>query len=88
MLFIRTLFAALLAGTTLAGASKPAAAEDITSPRPRFSYGTILTALENAPVARDGGFTLLSAYVAWRAVEPSRTSSSSGISGAGPRPTT
>src|SRR6266581_7512771 len=72
MLFIRTLFAALLAGTTLVGASKPAAAEDITSPRPSFSYGTILTALENAPVARDGGFTLLSAYVAWRAVEPGR----------------
>ena len=70
MFLLRTLFAALLAGTTLVGATKPAATEDITSPRPSFSYGTILTALENAPVARDGGFTLLSAYVAWRGLAP------------------
>src|SRR6266852_6347866 len=72
MLSIRTLFAALLASSTLLSATLPVTAEDITSPRPSFSYGTILNALENAPVARDGGFNLLSAYVAWRAVEPSR----------------
>src|SRR5712691_10032421 len=71
MTVFRTFLAALLAGSMLAGGTLPVAAEDL-APRANFAYGTILTALENAPVARDGGFTLLSAYVAWRAVEPSR----------------
>jgi hypothetical protein len=68
MLFIRSLLACI----TLLSVALPVAAEDLTPQRPSFSYGTILTALDNAPLARDGGFTLLSAYVAWRAVEPSR----------------
>ncbi len=68
MLFIRS----LLASITLLSVALPVAAEDLSPQRPSFSYGTILTALDNAPLARDGGFTLLSAYVAWRAVEPSR----------------
>src|SRR5882762_4975760 len=71
MTVFRTLFAWLLASSMLAGGTLPVGAEDL-APRASFAYGTILTALENAPVARDGGFTLLSAYVAWRAVEPSR----------------
>jgi hypothetical protein len=71
MIPIRTFFAALLAASTLLGGALPVAAEDAL-PRASFTYGTILTALENAPMARDGGFNLLSAYVAWRAVEPSR----------------
>src|SRR6266851_994150 len=71
MIPIRIFFAALCAASTLLGGALPVGAED-TLPRASFTYGTILTALENAPVARDGGFNLLSAYVAWRAVEPSR----------------
>src|SRR3982075_4342555 len=68
MLFFRSLLACI----TLLSVALPVAAEDLTPQRPSFSYGTILTALDNAPLARDGGFTLLNAYVAWRAVEPSR----------------
>jgi hypothetical protein len=37
-----------------------------------FSYGAILNTLDDAPLARVGGFTLISAYVAWQAVEPTR----------------
>ncbi|HLZ28651.1 MAG TPA: hypothetical protein VKV73_15160 [Chloroflexota bacterium] len=61
-----TCFVLLLAAT-----SGPAAAAG-ASGHPGFAYGVILTALDNAPRARAGGFTLMSAYVAWAAVEPSR----------------
>jgi hypothetical protein len=44
---------------------------ETTSPRP-FSYGAILTQLNDAPLARAAGFTTMSAYVSWRAIEPSR----------------
>jgi hypothetical protein len=37
-----------------------------------FMYGTILNQLNNAPLAHSGGFNLMSAYVAWSAVEPTR----------------
>src|ERR1700687_1423202 len=71
MIPIRTLLAASIASGVLLSATLPVAAED-AGPHAGFTYGTILTALDNAPLARDGGFTLMSAYVAWRAVEPSR----------------
>jgi hypothetical protein len=49
------------------------AAEHAAAPAPRsFSYGTILTSLDNVHFARDGGFDLMSAYVAWSTVEPER----------------
>ncbi|MCA1646311.1 MAG: beta-galactosidase, partial [Chloroflexi bacterium] len=41
-------------------------------PRTGFAYGAILNTLDNAQLARDGGFNLMSAYVAWSAVEPRR----------------
>src|SRR5713226_9620854 len=71
MTSIRALLAASFASVLLVNAALPVAAEDAV-PRAGFAYGTILNALDNAPLARDGGFTLMSAYVAWRAVEPSR----------------
>ena len=51
MIAIRTLLAALLAGSTLVNGALPVAAEDAL-PRASFTYGTILTALDNAPMAR------------------------------------
>lgn len=60
--------AALLAGSV---AAFPVAAD--TTPAPRtFSYGTILTSLDDARLAHDGGFNVMSAYVAWSSVEPTR----------------
>jgi hypothetical protein len=55
----------------LAASSLPAAAEG-TPARSGFAYGVILNALDSAPQARAGGFTLMSAYVPWGNVEPSR----------------
>jgi hypothetical protein len=57
-------------GLLLAGAV-PAAAQEAPT-HAGFTYGVILTALDNAPAARAGGFNLMSAYVAWDNVEPSR----------------
>jgi hypothetical protein len=37
-----------------------------------FAYGTILNNLQDAPLARAAGFTSMSAYVSWRAIEPDR----------------
>jgi hypothetical protein len=71
MIEMCTLLAASIASGLLLGATVPVAAEDV-APRAAFSYGTILNTLDNAPLARDGGFNLISAYVPWRAVEPSR----------------
>src|SRR5258708_31998496 len=71
MTSVRALLAASFASVLLVSAALPVAAED-AAPHAGFAYGTILNALDNAPLARDGGFTLMSAYVAWRAVEPSR----------------
>ena len=67
----RSLLATALVSGWLLSATLPAAALD-TPPPASFLYGTILNALDDAPLARDGGFTSMSAYVAWRAVEPSR----------------
>lgn len=52
----------------------PAHAEEAAAPaRSRaFEYGAIVHALDDASLARQGGFTVMSAYVGWRAVEPSR----------------
>src|SRR5712691_8281930 len=71
MIPIRTLLAASIASGLLFSATLPVAAED-AAPHAGFTYGTILNALDDAPLARDGGFNLMSAYVAWRAVEPKR----------------
>jgi hypothetical protein len=61
--------AALALATTVA---LPVAA-DTTQPASRpFNYGAILTSLNDASLAKQGGFTLMSAYVAWSAVEPTR----------------
>jgi hypothetical protein len=48
---------------------QPVAAD---APQTTFNYGTIVTELGDAPLARQGGFTLMSAYVAWSSVEPNR----------------
>ena len=66
----KTLTALIAACALLLSAALPAAAAD--KPRPAFLYGTILQSLDNAPLARDAGFTTMSAYVAWRNVEPAR----------------
>jgi hypothetical protein len=49
----------------------PASADTPPAASP-FGYGTILTSLDDAPLAHDGGFSLMSAYVAWSSVEPTR----------------
>jgi hypothetical protein len=41
-------------------------------PRSGFKYGTILNVLKDAPLAHDGGFNVMMAYVNWAQVEPSR----------------
>jgi polysaccharide biosynthesis protein PslG len=55
-------------------AAMPAAAETANPPvaSSSFAYGTILTSLDDARLAHDGGFNLMSAYVAWSSVEPQR----------------
>jgi polysaccharide biosynthesis protein PslG len=51
----------------------PASADNAAVAQQRnFAYGTILNALDNAPLAKSGGFGVISAYVAWKAVEPNR----------------
>ena len=57
----------MLATTLPAAAADPAATAPST-----FTYGTILTSLDDAHLARDGGFNVMSAYVAWSSVEPAR----------------
>lgn len=75
---IRSWLSALTATSILISSAVPAHADEAaavaasSSPRAPFSYGTILTALDNASLAHDGGFNVMSAYVAWSAVEPSR----------------
>ncbi len=67
---LRALFAASLLLSTVA---LPASAEGLVVPsRTGFMYGTILNALDHAPLAHSAGFTTISAYVSWRALEPSR----------------
>src|SRR5436853_5974523 len=62
--------AAVLAGVV---AALPAAADSTSTPPQRtFSYGTILTSLDDAHFAHDGGFNVMSAYIAWSSVEPTR----------------
>jgi hypothetical protein len=68
----RSLIPTLVAIAVTFSTSLPAAADDAAVPRAAFAYGAILNALDNAPRARAAGFTLMSAYVSWRAVEPSR----------------
>ena len=57
---------------TLSAALPAAAADSAVAVPTSFEYGTILTDLSHASLARQGGFNLMSAYVAWSAVEPSR----------------
>ena len=66
----RALACAAAALTLAATAALPAAAD--TTPQAHFSYGAILTSLSDASLAQQGGFNLMSAYVAWSAVEPTR----------------
>jgi hypothetical protein len=63
----------LLSATALSTTAEPQAAEGVaTPPRTGFLYGTILNALEHAPLAHTAGFTTMSAYVSWRVLEPTR----------------
>src|SRR6266550_985347 len=63
----------LLLATLLALASVvPAAAEEQPAARAGFGYGTILNSLPDAALAHAGGFTTMSAFVAWSALEPTR----------------
>jgi hypothetical protein len=64
----RLILAALLALVSVT----PAAADEPTAPRAGFGYGTILNSLPDAALAHAGGFTMMSAFVAWSAVEPTR----------------
>ncbi|HEV7666177.1 MAG TPA: hypothetical protein VGQ62_21770 [Chloroflexota bacterium] len=59
-------------GVAVTGPASPRTTTTSSAGRGAFNYGTILNALDNAPVARDGGFNVMSAYVAWSAVEPNR----------------
>jgi hypothetical protein len=69
---MRTCRSAVLGlGLLLAASALPTTAQS-APPRAGFAYGVILDALDNAPLAHAGGFSLMSAFVAWSAVEPSR----------------
>jgi len=48
------------------------AQEQQPAPRAGFGYGTILNSLPDAALAHAAGFTTMSAFVAWSAVEPMR----------------
>src|SRR5579884_42065 len=71
---LRSILSGLLALGLLGAASAPVLAD--TPPPPtqasKFTYGAILNALPDATYAQSGGFNLISAYVSWAAVEPSR----------------
>lgn len=63
----------LLSAAAFSVAALPASAENAATIAPsKFTYGTILSGVDNARLARDAGFNLMSAYVAWSAVEPAR----------------
>ena len=57
---------------TLAAALPVGAADSAAVPASSFNYGAILTDLGHVPLARQGGFNVISAFIAWSAVEPSR----------------
>ena len=57
---------------TLAAALPVTAADSAAAAPASFEYGTILTDLSHGSLARQGGFNVISAFVAWSAVEPSR----------------
>jgi len=64
---------ALIAGLVALAVALPAAAQEQPAPpRPPFGYGVILNSLPEAALARAGGFTWMSAFVAWREIEPTR----------------
>jgi hypothetical protein len=66
---LRASYVLILAiGTVLATAPPTSAEEE----RPGFAYGAIVHTLDDAHFAREAGFTVISAYVAWAAVEPNR----------------
>ncbi|MBV9544911.1 MAG: beta-galactosidase [Chloroflexi bacterium] len=74
-----TLFRAFLSGalalTLAVAATLPVAAQSTTpsgAASSSFTYGAILNNLHDAPLARAAGFTSMSAYVSWKAIEPSR----------------
>jgi hypothetical protein len=58
--------------TATLGAALPAVAAGATPPPSQFAYGAIMTSLDDASLAHAGGFNLMSAYVSWSNVEPSR----------------
>jgi hypothetical protein len=73
MLWARTAACGLATLAATLSAVLPASAAT-TSPTPAkvFNYGAILTSLDDASYAHTGGFTLMSAYVSWSNVEPTR----------------
>lgn len=69
----RSLSATALALLMATAAALPASAATTTAaPSTAFTYGTILNNLQDAPLAHSAGFTSMSAYVSWRAIEPAR----------------
>ena len=68
-LFVMCAFSAV----ALSVAALPVSAENAATIAPsKFTYGTILSSLDDAVLARDAGFNLMNAFVAWSAVEPTR----------------
>src|SRR5437773_1739753 len=64
---LRLLLALLLLPHATASAQ-----EQQPAPRAGFGYGTILNSLPDAAIAHAAGFTTMSAFVAWSALEPTR----------------
>ena len=63
----------LLSAIVLGVAASPVSAENAATIAPsKFTYGAILSGLDDASLAREAGFNLMMAFVAWSAVEPTR----------------
>lgn len=63
----------IFSAAALTVAALPVSAENAASIAPsKFTYGTILSGLDNVRMAREAGFNLMNAYVAWSAVQPTR----------------
>jgi len=71
-LSIAVVSAAVLLSTSIPASAQSTSPVATPTPRASFAYGTILNALDDAPLARAGGFNVMSAYVAWQSVEPTR----------------
>jgi polysaccharide biosynthesis protein PslG len=70
--FLGALACAALLGTALPVPAAAEAPSDGPIPPSSFAYGAILNNLPDAPLARDAGFNLMSAYVSWKSIEPNR----------------